>query len=122
MDGKDLTYEALTRMKYLDMIVSETLRCWTPVNSTERCCTKPCVLENSDGTKVQINKGDGIWIAIIPIHMDEKYFPDPETFDPERFNDQNKTTIKPGTFIPFGSGPRNLILVIKYYLMIRVIN
>lgn len=113
LNGKQLTYDVLSKMKYLDMILSETLRRWTPVNSTERACTKPYVLENSDGTKVQLNVNDGLWIAISSIHMDEKYYPNPEKFDPERFSDDNKSSIKAGTFIPFGSGPRTLILCIS---------
>lgn len=41
--------------------------------------------------------------------MDETYFPEPQKFDPERFSDENKHNIKPGTYSPFGVGPRNCI-------------
>lgn len=50
-----------------------------------------------------------IAFPIHAIHMDEKYFPEPEKFDPERFSDDNKHDIKPGTYLPFGIGPRNCI-------------
>lgn len=43
------------------------------------------------------------------IHMDEKFYPNPEVFDPERFSDENKHKIQPFTFMPFGMGPRNCI-------------
>lgn len=40
---------------------------------------------------------------------DPKYYPDPETFDPERFSDDNKSNIEPMSYLPFGVGPRNCI-------------
>lgn len=43
------------------------------------------------------------------LHMDEKYYPEPEKFKPERFSDENKQNIKLSAFIPFGSGPRSCI-------------
>lgn len=45
----------------------------------------------------------------VGFHLDEKYFPDPERFDPERFSDENKHSIQQGTYLPFGNGPRNCI-------------
>ena len=40
------------------------------------------------------------------MHWDSKHYPDPEQFDPERFNEDNKQTRHPGTYLPFGAGPR----------------
>lgn len=53
--------------------------------------------------------GEGIWIPIYAIHHDPQYFPEPKKFDPERFSDDNKSSINPLSFIPFGVGPRNCI-------------
>jgi len=33
----------------------------------------------------------------------------PLKFDPERFSDENKQNILPGSYLPFGVGPRNCI-------------
>lgn len=58
---------------------------------------------------MHLKKGDNIWIPVYAIHLDEKFYPDPEKIDPERFNDDNKKNIDPNTFLPFGIGPRNCI-------------
>lgn len=111
LNGEPLTYETLQEMKYMDMVVSEMLRRWPLAATNERIVTKPYVLQSFDGTssKVQLNVGDGIWIPTYALHMDAQYFPNPEKFDPERFNDENKSSIRSGTYLPFGIGPRNCI-------------
>lgn len=40
------------------------------------------------------------------IHYDEKYFPDPQRFDPTRFFGDNKERIEKLTYFPFNEGPR----------------
>lgn len=40
------------------------------------------------------------------IFSDSRYYADPEKFDPERFNDENKKDIQDSTYLPFGSGNR----------------
>lgn len=109
LNGKPLTYEVLQKMKYLDMIMSETLRKWSQVPSSDRYVNKPYVIENYNGHKVQLNVGDAIQYPIHALHMDPKYFPNPTEFDPERFSDENKHNIIPGTYYPFGVGPRSCI-------------
>ena len=48
-------------------------------------------------------------IPIYTLHHDEKYWKDPEEFNPDRFLPGNKESIDPFTYMPFGQGPRNCI-------------
>ncbi|XP_063917119.1 cytochrome P450 9e2-like [Zophobas morio] len=106
-----LTYEVLMDMKYMDMVISETLRKWPTAAAVDRVCTKPYTIkpERPDEEPIHFKEKDIIIIPIYGLHRDPKHFPDPDRFDPERFNEKNKTNIKPYTYLPFGSGPRNCI-------------
>ena len=48
-------------------------------------------------------------IPIYSLHHDEAYFPDPESYKPERFLPENKESINQFAYQPFGMGPRNCI-------------
>ncbi|KAL3182721.1 hypothetical protein MRX96_034627 [Rhipicephalus microplus] len=40
---------------------------------------------------------------------DEKYFVEPDVFNPDRFLGKNKEGVVPFSFLPFGEGPRQCI-------------
>lgn len=109
LDGKKVTYEALQRMKYLDQVISEIMRLWPAAFMTDRRVTKQYVLENTDGTELTLEPGDIVWLPIYALHRDQKYYPNPERFDPERFSVENRKSIVPGSYLPFGIGPRACI-------------
>ncbi|XP_049539826.1 probable cytochrome P450 9f2 [Anopheles darlingi] len=108
LTGKPLSYDSLQQMKYMDMVVSEALRKWTTAPFADRVCTRDYVLETDD-YQCTIDKGTVVFIPIAAIHHDPLHYPDPERFDPERFNERNRESIRPGTYLPFGIGPRNCI-------------
>ncbi|KAF5272084.1 hypothetical protein FQA39_LY01167 [Lamprigera yunnana] len=109
-DG-EMTYEVISNMKYLDMVVSETLRFWVPPFMLNRKCVKPFVVEPvlPHEKSFVIEPGTVIIIPASSIHKNPKYYKNPEKFDPERFSDENKGSINPYTYIPFGIGPRHCI-------------
>ncbi|XP_049819894.1 cytochrome P450 9e2-like [Aethina tumida] len=109
--GGKLTYDGLMKMKYMDMVISETLRKWPSAAAVDRVCTKPYTIkpETPEENPVHLTIGSVLFIPIMGIHRDPNNYPEPEKFDPERFNEENKNSIKPYTYLPFGLGPRNCI-------------
>ncbi|CAB3362063.1 Hypothetical predicted protein [Cloeon dipterum] len=101
-----LSYESVMGMKYLDMVISETLRKYPPAVGTDRTCIKNYKIPGTDHV---IEAGMILSVPIFPLHRDPEYFPEPEKFDPERFSEENKADIKPYTYLPFGVGPHNCI-------------
>ncbi|KAJ8968107.1 hypothetical protein NQ314_002462, partial [Rhamnusium bicolor] len=69
-------------------------------------CTKTYQVPD---TNVYIEEGLSVLIPCYGLHRDPEYFPDPELFDPNRFNEENKSKIWDYTYMPFGDGPRNCI-------------
>lgn len=109
MGGKRVNYDALQKMKYLDQVISETLRKWPAGFQTDRVCAKEYVYSDGDKLKFKIEKGAVLVLPVYAIHHDPKFYPNPDKFDPERFSDDNKSNILSGTYVPFGVGPRNCI-------------
>lgn len=56
-----------------------------------------------------IPKDSDIWIPMVGIHFDEKYWKNPDKFDPERFTAEEIAKRPNYTYLPFGDGPRNCI-------------
>jgi len=97
------TYEAVQDMKYMHMIVCETLRKYPVLPFLDRMCMEDYKIPDSD---LVIEKGTPVFIPMFGLHYDKDYFPNPEKFDPERFSEENKTSLPPFAYIPFGEGPR----------------
>ncbi|CAG9859766.1 unnamed protein product [Phyllotreta striolata] len=101
-----LTYDAIMEMDYLEKVISETLRKHPPVFLLPRVCNKDFKVPNSD---LVIESNIKVSIPVLAIHNDPKYYPDPEKFDPERFNEENKASRPACCYMPFGDGPRTCI-------------
>lgn len=104
--GGDVTYDALSKMPYLDKVVSETLRKYPALPLLNRECSQEYSVPDSD---LVLERGTPISISLLGLHHDPKYYPEPERFDPERFSDEQKAGRHPYVYLPFGDGPRNCI-------------
>ncbi|XP_058807993.1 cytochrome P450 6k1-like [Phymastichus coffea] len=104
-NGK-LNYDSIIDMKYLDKVFKETLRKYPPVFSLTREATSDHTFVNS---KLSITKGTSIIIPAYAIQHDPTIYPNPEQFNPERFEEQEVKSRRHMTYLPFGDGPRNCI-------------
>ncbi|XP_054465915.1 cytochrome P450 3A27-like [Anoplopoma fimbria] len=109
------TYEALMQMEYLDMVLNESMRLYPIANRLERM-SKSSV--DIDG--VTIPKGTVVMVPVYTLHRDPALWPEPETFKPERFSKENKDSIDPYSYLPFGAGPRNCIGMRFALLMMKL--
>ncbi|MEV0294039.1 cytochrome P450 [Nocardia sp. NPDC050710] len=91
----------LAALPYLRMIILETLRFWGPWVSTH----------TADGpvTVNGVTLPDGAIVVFSPymIHHDERYYPAPETFDPDRWFPGRVEEIDKKAILPFGVGARH---------------
>lgn len=102
-DG-EINYESVNEMKFMDMVIDETLRLYPAIIRLDREATS-----DYEYNGMKIKKGSLIAIPIYSLHYDPNTYPDPEKFDPYRFNDENKKTRDSASYLPFGMGPRNCI-------------
>uniref|UniRef100_A0A8C9XPA1 unspecific monooxygenase n=1 Tax=Sander lucioperca TaxID=283035 RepID=A0A8C9XPA1_SANLU len=103
-DKGPVEYQALMQMEYLDCVINESLRLYPIAPRIERVA-KATVEING----LVIPKGMVVMVPTWPLHRDPDLWSEPEEFKPERFSKENKETIDPYTYMPFGAGPRNCI-------------
>ncbi|XP_055305823.1 probable cytochrome P450 6d5 [Sitodiplosis mosellana] len=102
------TYESINELKYLECCIDETLRKYPVVPILTRQCTKEYKIP---GSNVTIEKGTSVFIPAFSLQRDEKYYQNPDKFDPLRFSYENRNgkTIVDMPYFPFGAGPRTCI-------------
>lgn len=103
-----VTYEGIQEMPYLDMVVCETLRKYPIVTFLDRDTNTDYKLPppNEKVMDATLPAGAAVYIPVLGIHYDPKYYPEPDNFDPERFTEENKKSRPNFSYLPFGEGPR----------------
>ncbi|EEC17512.1 cytochrome P-450, putative, partial [Ixodes scapularis] len=104
--GRFPSYDVVSKLEYLDAVVLETLRICPPFTRLERTFNKDYVIGNTD---IKVPKDCVITVPIYAMHHDSDFYPNPESFMPERFLEGNASEINPYTYFPFGYGPRNCV-------------
>ncbi|PSN36236.1 Cytochrome P450 6l1 [Blattella germanica] len=86
--------------------VFETLRKYPPLPVLDRT---PNIDYTIPGTDVILEKNTPVYISLMGLHNDPEVYPDPDDYDPERFNVDNKRARHPFMYLPFGEGPKYCI-------------
>ncbi|ONI91046.1 cytochrome P450 [Actinosynnema sp. ALI-1.44] len=103
LDGRPVTHADLPQLVYTNHIAREILRMY-PIWLLMR------------RTNTDVRLGDltippltEVTISPHALHHDPRYFPDPDRFDPDRWNPAHAAPPPPGAYIPFGDGGRKCI-------------
>ncbi|XP_067135813.1 cytochrome P450 3A9-like [Centruroides vittatus] len=105
-DNEELDYDTVFGMKYLETVVQEVLRFYSPNPRLERRSVEDYKIKD---TNIVIPKSTIIAIPTYVLCHDPNYFPNPEKFDPDRFLPENKEKIHQYANLPFGVGPRGCL-------------
>nr|XP_034178677.1 cytochrome P450 6a2-like isoform X2 [Osmia lignaria]XP_034178678.1 cytochrome P450 6a2-like isoform X2 [Osmia lignaria]XP_034178679.1 cytochrome P450 6a2-like isoform X2 [Osmia lignaria]XP_034178680.1 cytochrome P450 6a2-like isoform X2 [Osmia lignaria]XP_034178681.1 cytochrome P450 6a2-like isoform X2 [Osmia lignaria] len=103
-DKGELEFETVMEMEYLDKVFKESLRKYPSGSLLIRNAMSNYTF---DGTKISIPKGTTIFIPVFALQRNSDIYPNPNSFDPERFNEDAVAARHPMHYLPFGDGPRN---------------
>ncbi|KAH9296883.1 hypothetical protein KI387_028565, partial [Taxus chinensis] len=100
MEGEEIAWKDLKKMKYSWQVVQETLRMFPPIFGTFR---KAITDIHYNG--YTIPKGWKLLWTTYSTHTKEEYFDEADQFKPSRFEEEGKN-VTPYTYLPFGGGMR----------------
>ncbi len=102
---QSLSLETLQKMTYLEQVLKEVLRLIPPVGGVFRKVIQDCEFGG-----YLIPKGWTLSYQINQTHQQESVYPNPETYDPDRFNpDKPNNPAKTYNYVPFGGGMRECL-------------
>lgn len=101
LGGRAPTLEDLPKLDYTRRVVEEAMRLHPSVTGVERVASENDVI---DGFRVP--KGALVGVMMWNMHRSAAYYPEPETFDPDRFLPAEVAKRPRHAYMPFGAGPR----------------
>jgi cytochrome P450 len=99
-----LSFGDVPRLGFTTQVIMEALRLYPPFWMIDRMA----VADDRVGD-LEIPRGSTVIVYVYGAHHAPRYWPSPESFDPERFTKANATLHTPFTHLPFGGGPRGCI-------------
>lgn len=104
LDGRAPEVADVPKLRYTRMIVDETLRLYPPAWITNREAVAEDVV-----CGYRIPAGAAVAVSPYVIHRSPAWWPDPERFDPLRFDPETPHERPRFAYMPFGGGPHQCI-------------
>jgi cytochrome P450 len=99
--GRTPTVDDVARLPWTTACFQEAMRLYPPAWSIPRTAIADDVIDGH-----RIPKGSTVIIPVHGIHHDERFWPDPETYEPTRFLPGNGDGRHRSAYLPFGGGRR----------------
>jgi cytochrome P450 len=116
VNGDDLPYEKLNDLVLTDYAFKESLRMIPPVPSLPRRAVKDFEFRG-----YQFKAGTYVGVSPGFTHQMEEYWPDPEKFDPLRFEPEQVRTRDKYAWVPFGGGAHMCLGLHFAYMQIKIL-
>lgn len=102
--GRAPRVEDLRRLRYARWVMQEALRLYPPLWWLPRMAA-----EDDEIGGYAITKGTIVAPVMYTVHRHPAFWPNPDCFDPERFDPVRSAGRHPMAWVPFGAGPRKCI-------------
>ena len=102
--GRLPTLEDLPRLVYTEQVIKEAMRLYPPAYVLGRRAASDTEIGG-----YPVRAGSEVIAWIFMTHRDPRWFPEPETFRPERFAPGAEANLPRLAYMPFGAGPRACI-------------
>ncbi|MBX0285028.1 cytochrome P450 [Halomicroarcula sp. F28] len=96
--------EHVRELEYLEWVIQEAMRLYPPVYVMFREPTEDVTLSD-----YRIDSGQTLMLPQWGVHRSERFYDDPDTFDPERWRPERAKERPRFAYFPFGGGPRHCI-------------
>lgn len=103
LGGRRVGFDDLARLEYTGRVINEVVRLYPLWLVMRRSVTDVTVGSHA------LPPGTELILSPLTMHRDPALFPDPLSFDPERWTPERAAAIPRHAFIPFGSGNRQCI-------------
>ena len=90
--------------EYTEWVINEAMRLYPPVYTLFRTPTRPVELAGYD-----VPEGAAVMLPQWAVHRSDRFWDDPESFDPERWRPERNRGRHRFSYFPFGGGPRHCI-------------
>ncbi|MFF9026678.1 cytochrome P450 [Streptomyces iakyrus] len=104
LGGRTPVYEDLPALPYTRNVITEALRLYPPSWMAMRVAAEDVELGGR-----AIPAGTMILYSAYALHHNPELFPDPETFDPGRWEGERAARVPRGALLPFGAGSHKCI-------------
>jgi cytochrome P450 len=104
LGGRTPTGEDLEELPYVEQVLQESLRIYSPIHSLSRVAREDCPVGG-----FTLPKDSTAVVSLYATHRLPEYWPDPERFDPERFTPQACAGRYSLAYMPFAVGHRNCV-------------
>ncbi|MGD1836124.1 MAG: cytochrome P450 [Nitrososphaeraceae archaeon] len=101
---RNITVKDIPKLKYVEKVLRESMRLYPPVWSIGRM-----VKEDYQLGEYTIPKDSSVFMSQYVMHRDNRFYKDPELFNPDRWTDDFKRHLPRFAYFPFGGGLRGCI-------------